>query len=158
MKIKFFVSFLFSLGILLSACDNGEVYYQFKHIPQGKWSKENVLVFSLDSLPVNANKRYDIFIEISNSNQYAYQNLWLFIEQNLQDTIMIADTLEIEMTDIYGKWKGSGSGTLYQLSAPFKSALALRSDSACSIRIRQGMRDEPVQGIEKVGVKIVEKK
>ncbi len=156
MKVKFSFALFVCFAILFSGCNKGEVYYRFKHIPQAKWSKDSVSNFTMDSIAVTTGKRYDISIELTNNNQFPYQNLWLFITQNLQDTNFTSDTLQIELADIYGKWHGSGSGGLYQLSIPYKTALPLYPDSTYSIQIRQGMRDEPIRGIEKVGVKVKE--
>lgn len=155
MKTKHHILFLLCLSLLLFACNKGEVYYQFKHIPNAKWGKDNVLLFDIDSTTMDAFRQYNISIELSHNGQYPYQNLWLFVKQNLQDSTFITDTIEIELADIYGKWNGNGSGGIYQLSVPYKKSIAIHPEKRCSIFIRQGMRDEPIKGIEKVGVKIM---
>lgn len=157
MKTKYRVIVFLCIAFLFTACSNsGELFYKFNHIPESKWSKENILLFDTDSMHVDANKKYDVFIELSHNAQYPYQNLWLFVKQNLQDNYFNNDTIEIELADIYGKWNGSGSSGLYQISIPYKKAISINPERRCSVFIVHGMRDEPIPGIEKLGLKIVE--
>lgn len=90
--------------------------------------------------------------EIVNNSQYAYQNIWLYVQQNITDSVFVSDTIEINLTDSNGKWLGKGSTGLYQLSIPYKTSVALDSTRAYLIRIRHGMRGNSIKGIEKVGV------
>ncbi len=157
MKTKYHVIVFLCIAFLFTACNNSsELFYKFNHIPRSKWSKENILLFDTDSMPVDANKKYDVFVELSHNTQYPYQNLWLFVKQNLQDNHFNNDTIEIELADIYGKWNGNGSGGLYQISIPYKKAITLTPEKRCSVYVVHGMRDEPITGIEKVGLKIIE--
>ena len=145
--IGFFVVFTF-----LSSCNEGEVYYRFQPVKNNNWDKQTTFDFLLDSLSVDPNKQYDIMLEIVNSNQYPYQNIWLFVQQNMTDTAFVTDTIEIKLADSHGKWLGKGSAGLYQLSVPYKTSVALDSTRAYLIRIRHGMKDNSLKGIEKVGV------
>ena len=149
-----FLSALLLVAALLSSCHEGEVYYRFHPITNGSWSKETSLDFRLDSLRVSPGRRYDISLEIVNSSQYPYQNLWLLVQQNVTDTLSTTDSIEIKLADAHGKWQGSGSAGLYQLSIPYKTGIALDSARAYLIRIRHGMKNDALKGVEKVGVKV----
>ena len=91
-------------------------------------------------------------LEIVNNNRYPYRNIWLLVQQNITDTTFVSDTVEITLADSQGKWLGKGSEGLYQLSVPYKTSITLDSTRAYLVRIRQVMRDNPIKGIEKVGV------
>ena len=145
--ICFFIFFIF-----LSSCDGGAVYYRYHPIKNGNWNRQAAVDFLMDSLPVDRDTRYDIVLEIVNNNQYPYQNLWLLVQQNMADTSFVSDTVEITLADPQGKWLGKGSAGLYQLSVPYKTSLALDSTRAYLVRIRQVMKDNPIKGIEKVGL------
>ena len=153
MRSKLFVGFLVVFACL-SSCDEGEVYYRFHPIKNSSWSKQATANFLIDSLTVDPDKRYDIVLEIVNNNQYLYQNIWLLVQQNITDTTFVSDTVEITLADSHGKWLGKGSAGLYQLSVPYKASVALDSTRAYLVRIRQVMKDNPIKGIEKVGVLI----
>ena len=151
MKNKLFIGF-FIVFAFLSSCNEGEVYYRFHPIKNNSWSKQVTFDFLLDSLSVVPDKRYDVMLEIVNSSQYPYQNIWVFLQQNMADTAFVTDTIEIKLADAHGKWLGKGSAGLYQLSVPYKTSITLDSTRAYLIRIRQGMKDNSLKGIEKVGV------
>ncbi len=151
MRNKLLIS-LFVLLTSLSSCNEGEVYYSFHPIKNNSWNKQTAFNFLLDSLSVDPNVRYDVMFEIVNNSQYAYQNIWLYVQQNITDNVFVSDTIEINLTDSNGKWLGKGSTGLYQLSIPYKTSVALDSTRAYLIRIRHGMRGNSIKGIEKVGV------
>ncbi|MDO5666013.1 MAG: gliding motility lipoprotein GldH [Bacteroidia bacterium] len=151
MKSKLLIGF-FVVFTFLSSCNEGEVYYRFHPIKNNNWSKQTAFDFLLDSLSVDPNKRYDISLEVINNNRYPYQNIWLFVQQNIADSTFVVDTIEVKLTDIHGKWLGKGGAGLYQLSIPYKTSIALDSTRNYLIRIRQGMKDDALEGIEKVGV------
>lgn len=151
MRNKLFIG-LFVFLISLSSCNEGEVYYSFHPIKNNSWNKQTAFNFLLDSLSVDPDARYDVMLEIVNNSQYPYQNIWLYVQQNITDSMFVSDTIEIKLADPNGKWSGNGSTGLYQLSVPYKTSVALDSTRAYLIRIRQGMRDNSIKGIEKVGV------
>lgn len=160
MRNKLAISLIFGALLLLSACNGGEIYYRFRHVPQGKWHKDSVLVFNVDSLHAVPARVYDVSVEIVSNGAYPYRNLWLYVSHNLADTVFRTDSLQIMLADEFGKPLGSGVGGLHQLSAPYAS-LTFPDDTAATrirqVRIRHAMSDNPLTGIEKVGVKIEEK-
>jgi gliding motility-associated lipoprotein GldH len=79
------------------------------------------------------------------------------VEHNLIDTIYRCDTLHFRLTDDYGKWLGSGTGGLHQISLPYKSDIPLDTSRLYILQIKQIMKDDPLIGVEKVGIKIIEK-
>jgi gliding motility-associated lipoprotein GldH len=132
------------------------MFYRFHHIPQGKWRTNNVFVFTMDSLDFRQDKKYLVSIELSANNTYPYRNLWLFVEHNLTDSVFSNDSIQLFLADEFGRRLGSGVGGLRQLSIPFQREIALDTARVYELRIRHGMSDNPLRGIEKIGVKVVE--
>jgi hypothetical protein len=67
------------------------------------------------------NKPYDLAIEVTNSVSYPYQNIWFFVQSNIDaDSVFVDTSKEFLLADKLGKWQGSGFGTLYQSSLPFR--------------------------------------
>ena len=85
---------------------------------------------------------------------YAYETLWLYIDQTLQDSISVRDTLECLLTDRNGKWLGSGNGPLRHLSFSYKTDIALDTAIQSQICIAHAMQDLQLNGVEKIGLKI----
>lgn len=151
---------LFGLAIVLfvfSSCIEEETYHRHNHIRGGKWHRDSVMVFVLDSVNFTPTRGHDVSIEISANRAYPYQNIWLYVEQNFSDSVFQGDSLEIKVTDAYGRPSGKGVWRLQQISVPYK-ALAFKDDTIPrQFRVRHIMSDNPLVGIEKVGVKIQEK-
>jgi len=150
---------LFIAGVLFSSllsCSEGEVYYRFYHIEKGNWFHDSTLLFTMDSLDIHTGQAYDISIELTTGHLFPYRNLWLQIDHNLTDTLLHRDTLQCILADDHGRWLGSGVGGLYQLSVPFLNSLPLDAAPHYRLSITQVMKDDPLPGIEKVGLKVTE--
>lgn len=149
---------LYVIGVLvfvgLLSCKQNEVYYEFATIPQNQWSESSEICFEIDSIHVDPSRRYNIDVEISHNVKYVYKTLWLYIDQTLQDTVIVRDTLECLLTDEMGKWRGSGNGPIRQISFQYKEGINLDTAKQKQICIRHAMQDFQLKGIERVGLKI----
>lgn len=147
---------IFLLCLIYSSCEpRDKIYYQFKEIKNGTWSQHDTLVFDIDSSDVELNILYNVSVEITNNNDYPYRNLWLFVDENIDnDSIMERTNFEFELADELGKWNGSGFGALYQSSFALKEQIKFDDKRNYQIRLIHGMRDESLKGIEKVGINI----
>ena len=100
---------------------------------------------------------YDVAILIRSTEEYQYQNLWLFVDTKIGNTLMKTDTIEGYLSDNYGRRTGQGIGSK-------KTNLILLSDSVTMVdttyhfEIRNGMRDVVLKGISDVGVMIKPRK
>jgi gliding motility-associated lipoprotein GldH len=136
------------------SCRHDEVYYRFDEIKSGEWNKTDTLYFPIDSALVAPDTPYNISLEISHNANYPYCNLWLYMQDNLQQPAFSSYSHQYTVADSFGKWYGSGFGALYQLSVPYKDSVYFAGNRDFCIKIVHGMRDEPLKGIEKMGVKI----
>lgn len=160
-----FTSLLFAIFI---SCSGEEVYSRFHHVEDGKWYRDSVLVFTIDSLSRSFDTRvsdgkykmphaeYKVMVELTTNRGYPYRDLWLIIEQNLTDSLIHTDTLRLILANEHGKWLGSGVGGLNRLSLPYRSFIPRDSVYNYRIGIRHGMDEELLRGVETVGIKIVE--
>lgn len=148
----------------LTSCVNQGEYYSYKQIERGLWSADSVYSFRFDSLPVNVADSniiisYNSVIEIVHNNSYPYRNLQIIAGyHNAIDSLVHYDTLNCILEDsVSGSWLGSGTGGLFQLSVPFaENVVPVKADSALSLyfSVRHAMQDNPLKGIEKIGVRI----
>lgn len=129
------------------------MYYSFQELDKGKWSQSDTLCFDIDSASVILNTPVYCNIELVNNTDYLYQNIWLYIQDDFSGETSVNEK-QYELCDEYGKWYGSGFGSLYQLGLSYKREIVFRERKNYRIRIIQGMRDEPLVGIEKVGIKL----
>lgn len=139
------------LSFIFSSCNHNEVYYRYNEIKDGKWGKNDTLVFNIDSID---NGTYNMNVDISNNINYPYQNIWLLIQSNLTDSTFQEKIVELKIADKDGNWLGNGFGSLYQLSIPLDSKSKLDSVQGKQIKIVHNMKDDVLVGIERIGIKI----
>lgn len=139
--------------LLCYSCSNSTIAHQYHSLPSDGWERDSVLTYdvAIDSLIAECN----VDIELSYNNNYPYQNLYLFISgaDSTQNQIF-SDTLNITLADEYGKWLGNGWGTSYQQRIEYKNRYTFPASGIYNLTIKQGMRDNPIVGIERVGVRV----
>lgn len=139
---------------LISACQGNEAYFRFEELKRAEWGRYDTLYYEIDS--IETNKLHTVYLEVTNNVNYPYQNLWLFVQDNLPDSIFHEHKVECRLADESGKWIGAGFGSLYQSSFIYKTRVIFSDDRKnYRMKIVHGMRDELLTGIERVGVKIV---
>ena len=143
---------LFS-ACLLTACNEHTVYHSYQSLPNKGWGKSDTLSFQIpitDSVPTTLR----LFAEVRNSIEYPYHDLHLFISQNLQDsTVWRTDTIAFCLADSTGRWTGHGWGSIYQ-SETFITSVRPLHPANYTIKIMSGMKDEKLQGLSDVGIRI----
>lgn len=154
MKIKIKYLGVITIILICLSCSNREAYYHFNELKSGEWSKFDTIYFNIDSSSINVNTKYDITIELVNNTEYPYQNIWLYIQDDFDKKGFSKTEKQYQMADALGKWSGSGFGSLYQLSLNYKQQVVFSEKRSYQLKIVQGMRDEPLIGIEKIGLKI----
>ena len=131
---------------LTAACNENTVYHSYQSLPDNGWGKSDTLSFFVpitDSLPPTLR----LFAEVRNRTDYPYQDLHLFISQNLQDsTVWRTDTIAIHLTDSTGRWFGKGWGSVYQSETFIRSVRPLHPGNY-TFKVVSGMKDDILQGI-----------
>jgi gliding motility-associated lipoprotein GldH len=136
------------------SCNKQEIYYRFHEIKNVEWAQDDTLFFDIDSTLYELDRPYRLSIEVTNNVNYPYRNIWFFMQTDIDSDSVFTDTSkQFQLADEFGKWKGSGFGSLFQTSLP-AGDIVFRQKRNYRIKIEHGMRDEPLKGIEKVGIKI----
>lgn len=155
LKTKYVLGVAIALMLIATSCDNREVYHAYQDVENASWGKTDSLDFVIDTTAVVPGAVYDIHLETVNNAKFPYQNLWLFVRSNIiQEKIFRQDTIQIELADLHGKWLGSGFGSYYQSSMLLWKSVVLSEKRNYKILVVHGMRDEPLAGIEKIGLRV----
>jgi len=147
-------SILIFLLLCASACTHKETFCSFRSLKESNWHKDSVLRFDVpvtDSLSA-----LDVLIEIRNTNDYPYKNLWLFVHCTTPSGESRRDTVECLLADDFGKWQGKGL-SLFELAIPYEQNIRYPRTGTYSYRIKQAMRDDVLKGISDVGLKVIRK-
>ena len=144
---------MFSLILFFAfSCTEKEISYNYQHINEGRWYRDSLLTFRIDSFQIETVNSYDISFELTTGHNYPYKDIWMEVSHNLRDSLFKIDSLHYLLADDYGKWLGSGAGGLNQFTLPYISAITLDTVQDYEIQIRQIMANDPLVGVEKIGL------
>jgi len=87
------------------SCDSNRVYDEYKSIPD-QWHKDSVVSFKVT--PPDTINNYNLFVNLRNTSDYKYSNLYLVVELNYPNGKTLKDTLEYRMAAPDGTFLGSG--------------------------------------------------
>jgi gliding motility-associated lipoprotein GldH len=150
---RFFLYFLI-LSVLngLTACDRKRVFESYRPLDKSGWNKDSVVVFNV--LLTDTTRNNNLYVNIRNKGTYPYSNIYLFLTIGSPDGALKTDTVEFTLAEPSGRWKGSGIGGLYDNQILYKSSVYFPKKGNYTFQIKQGMRDNVLQGIRDVGVRI----
>jgi gliding motility-associated lipoprotein GldH len=138
--------------MLLGACSQTPLYDQSETLPQSQWPLTQATRFAV--AVADTAESYDIYFRITNGTYYAYSNLWLFCKTSIPGRGTHIDTLEIELADVQGRWKGDKSGDNYTALYPYKQQIKFPQAGQYEFLVVQGMRDSILTDISQFGLRI----
>lgn len=147
------ILFVFNILLLTSCNFSDTVFNDYKELQPEGWNKDSLAVFDVNFEDIN--NTYQVIVNIRNRGNYPKQNLWLFVQYQQPDSVVVKDTIECYLADNKGKWLGSGFGSLYEMSVLFKKDLKLKQAGNYKFSIQQGMRDSMLVGINDIGLEII---
>lgn len=123
--------YLLILAISLISCDNTvyENYYSFEN---ESWNSDSLKSFDFEIMDTLAT--YNLSLNVRHSTDYEYQNLFVFVSGEVNDTI------ELMLADKNGKWKGSGISDVREFTHSLKKDRTFSKKGKYSINIEQAMR------------------
>lgn len=153
------------LGIfigLLQACQSNVVYSTYKTFGNDEWPLEKALEFEIPIQDTIA--PFDLFINLRNTKDYAYSNLFLITQMSFPDKTQVIDTLEYEMTDPEGRFLGSGFSDIKENKLFYKENVRFRQTGVYYFQVKQAMRKrnevvgiDPIKGVKDVGISVERK-
>ena len=88
------------------------------------------------------------------TESYKYSNLFLFINSYFPEGTYARDTIQLILADQKGKWYGKGFGKIKEYQVMIRQGIVFPVTGIYKIGIEQGMRDNNLQGIEDIGIRI----
>ncbi len=144
---------IISFAFLFFSCDSKRVYEENKEIKDGMWNYLEKISF--DNITINDTlSTYNIYINLRNSIDYRYRNIYFFIDIKLPDNNITRDTVECVIADEKGKWLGKGIGKIKDCQILFLRNMRFPNSGSYKFTFEQGMRDDVLEGITDVGLRI----
>lgn len=133
-----------------SCSDRHENFGQFLPMPVKGWAYGDTIRFIASKLDSTSTSR-KLRIAVRHSADYPYRNLVLEVTYS-NGNGMSRDTVNMELADAYGSWRGNGLGPIRQMEFPVTLEAAI-PDSA-QITVRHVMRVDTLRGISEIGILI----
>jgi gliding motility-associated lipoprotein GldH len=141
------VVLLLVTGMLVS-CESNTVFSDTKAM-DGFWGSDEVVEFKLPEL--DSLKKYNLFLNIRNTNDYKFNNIFLIVSMNFPHGKTVTDTLEYRMAYPDGSWMGEGIGDVKENKLFYKENVSFFEDGIYTISIGQAMRNNgAVEGVTKL--------
>jgi len=135
------------------SCDRNRVYEQIHTVDPEGWSQHDFLRFEF-GIP-DTTIPHHFFINLRNSVDYPYANLFLFVRTILPNGEKATDTLDIQLSDPDGRWLGKGVGKFRDVKVLVIPSFRFPMEGNYVFEIENAMRDEPhLTGIAAVGIRL----
>ena len=118
--------------VMFISCDNSIVFEEYKSFENQKWNTDSAAFFNYvisDTTSLNTIK-----IRLRHTVDYEFQNLFLFIETD------VLDTVELMLASKEGIWLGSGIGDVREFEFEYHNAKLFSEKGHYSFKIEQAMR------------------
>lgn len=138
------------IALLLAACGNTSVFQADVEVPDGEWARAWQPEFTFDI--ADSTSGHDVFIDLRHTGDYAFSDLYLFVTVAGPGLPPARDTVQCLLADPTGRWYGSGMGYIKSAHVLFKLNKRFPRKGRYSIRLEQGMREEPLTGVIDVGI------
>lgn len=152
-----FLLILSLVGIFVS-CDSDRVFDDYKSLPS-QWNKDSIVTFNLENL--DTLQSYNLFINVRNTSDFEYSNLFLISEIQFPQGKVVTDTLEYEMAEPNGEWLGTGFGEVKESKLWYKERVRFPESGKYQVSIKHAMRKngsekgiENLKGITEIGFRI----
>lgn len=149
------ISFIlfFAIAILIgTGCDSKRIFENYHQIDETGWHKDSLVVFHFAIS--NTLQNHNLYVNVRNSLDYKYQNLWLFINIEQPGGTVATDTFEMLLANPAGEWLGEGFGGLKEIQKKYRSNVFFPVTGEYTISLQQGMRNELLGGIHDVGFRV----
>lgn len=136
----------------ITSCQEDLLFEENLALENTIWKAENQAYFDVDIQDTLS--LYNVRINLRNTEEYRFSNIYLFVTINFPNGKKSMDTLDYYLADKTGKWYGSGLGDLYDNDFPMINKMAFPLKGTYRIEIVHAMRDEDLEGIANVGLKV----
>ena len=151
-------SLILVLILLVMSCDSNRVYDAYSSLPD-QWHRDSIVQFEFN--PPDTLNSYNLIVNLRNTDDYRYSNLFLILELNYPNGKTIRDTLEYQMTAPDGTFLGKGFTDIKENKLWYKEDFVFEEDGTYRVNIAQAMRENGriqgltlLSGITEVGFRI----
>lgn len=142
------------LLLALWSCDKNRVYEQYQNIPNGVWATNEPVGFDIEV--EDTTQLYNLIVNIRNTENYPYRNLYLFMKTTFPDGDFAVDTLEFYLMDEKGKSYGKCARSICNCRFMIDHDVRFPKAGIYRFELKQAMRTEDgnLPEIRNVGMRL----
>jgi len=147
--------------LLVASCDSKAVYDVYKSVPN-EWHKDTVAQFNFKAPDTTNN--YSLFVNLRNTNDYKFSNLFLIVSLNYPNGKVVKDTLEYKMAAPNGELLGTGFSDVKESKLwyrGYKTPFKFSENGDYEVNIQHAMRNNGdvngvvnLEGITDIGFRV----
>ena len=118
--------------VIFISCDSSIVFEEYKSFENQNWNTDSAAFFNYAI--TDTTSKNIIKIKLRHTVEYEFQNLFLFIETD------VIDTVELILANKEGMWLGSGVGDVREFEFEYQNAKLFSKKGNFSFKIEQAMR------------------
>ncbi|MCK8523205.1 gliding motility lipoprotein GldH [Aquimarina sp. D1M17] len=145
-------------ALLVVSCDDNQIFDEYQTVADA-WEMNEKVSFILPELGEENN--YNLFINVRNTNDYRYSNLFLISEMKFPNGKVVTDTLEYDMAAPNGEWLGTGFSDVKENKLWYKENVSFSEEGEYTITLQHAMRKNgevdgihSLEGITDIGFRI----
>lgn len=153
--IKKLIFIVIPFGLLFLSCGEKHLFYSENQFENLKWAHAEKFISSV--IIESTEKQYDISFQIKHNDNYPFENIYLRITDDFTGKEII-DTVNINLSDNYGIWKGDKNGNVFKQKTILRKSHKFPQKGNFNIKIEQLTRVDSLLGVQSVGFLVDEVK
>ena len=139
---------LLMCSALLASCNSDAVFSSNTSFSDG-WALQDSVKVDLPEM--DSLSAYNLFINVRNSNDYPFNNLFLIVSMEYPQGKTETDTLEYRMANADGTWMGTGIGSVKENKLWYKENVRFFEEGNYVIKIGHAVRNNgEVEGVSQL--------
>ena len=147
------------LCFLLAACTTNDLYEKVVAIPGHQWSSSYKPQFRFNI--TDTTSPYRVYVIFRHSEKYNYNNVWLRLGIKAPDSAQVASVqYELPLATNDRGWLATGLDDLYEHRiglTPESGDYYFKKAGTYTFTVEQLMREEPLQAVYNVGIRVERK-
>lgn len=151
---KLVIYIIIMVSALFVACDSNVIFDDNQKVENSTWNMQQKKTFTVNIKTIDRTSLYRFAINISNTKDYKYNNIYFFLTTIYPDESISIDTIECELTHPDGTWKGKEFGGVIDNRFWFAHNVEFKQNGIYTFRLQQATTDTNLVGVKNIGLHI----
>lgn len=137
----------------MTSCKTVDIFEKNVNIPRQQWDRsfQPEILFNISDTTV----LYNIYVTLRHTYAYNFNNIWLNIHFRLPGDTVRQQRLDIQLADNEKGWIGTGMDDIYEVRRLISpQPYRFNRSGECSFILEQIMRENPLEHIMNVGIRV----